>query len=90
MTQEQAISVAMNARGSFQVPLSFALQHAEKRIIQLVDNGQPGQPVVDQLPGPGPTRDVIAWVVTVGHDGSSAEFAIDDASTRVIRFRRSR
>lgn len=87
MTETEARQVALASRPAFGVSEDYAVVSAEKRIIELVENGQP---VRDELPGPGPIREVLAWVVQTGHDVVWAEFAIEDATRKVVRFRRSR
>jgi hypothetical protein len=87
MTEEQAQNIALTARSKFDVPDDFTFRRAEKRIIELVDDGQP---IRDALPSPGMVRDVVAWVVTLGFDVAEVEFAVDDATGEIVRFRRSR
>ena len=87
MTEMEARQIALASRPAFGVSQDYAAISAEKRIIELVENGQP---VRDELPRPGPVRDVVAWIVQTGHDAVWAEFAIDDATQKVVRFRRSR
>lgn len=87
MEQQEAIQSALNARRRFQVPDEFDAGVAEKRIIEIVDDGRP---VRDELPASGPVRDIIAWIVTLVHEGSSVEFAVDDKSGEIVRFHRSR
>jgi len=87
MTEEEAKNIALTARAKFEVPGDFTFRRAEKRIIELVDDGQP---VRDALPSPGKVRDVVAWIVTLGFDVAEVEFAIDDRTGDVVRFRRSR
>lgn len=87
MDQLSAIEIARASRPRFEVPPEFHAATAEKRLIEVVNDGQP---VRDALPLAGPVRDALAWVVTLSHDASTVEFAIDDASGNVLRFRRSR
>lgn len=87
MTEQQAAQIALQARPEFEVPQDFELTAAERRIIEIVENGQP---VRDELPAPGPVRDTVAWVVTLGSDVLWAEFAVEDATGLVVRIRRSR
>ncbi len=87
MTVEEVRTIALGARGQFDVSNDFTFRRAQKRIIELVDDGQPVQ---DQLPAPGRVRDGVAWVVTLGVEVAEVEFAIDDSTGKVVRFRRSR
>ena len=88
MNEQKAISIAMAARSRFGVTDTFVPRSAEKRIIELVEDGHP---VDDRMPEPGPVRDTVAWVVTL-RDGDVAEteFAVEDATEQIVRFRRSR
>jgi len=87
MTAAEAIRVAMDARPGFDVPDSFQPLTAEKRIVELVE---PTQPVRDQMPKPGRTRDVIAWVVTLGAEAAEVWFTVRDSSGDIVRFHKSR
>lgn len=87
MTEEEAIRIALGSRPAFQVSDAFVGRKAEKRIIEVVEDRQP---VRDAMPEPGPVRDVVAWVVRLWHEIVWAEFAIEDATGKVVRFRRSR
>lgn len=87
MTEAQAIQRAMDLRPQFDVPTSFKPLDAQKRYIELVGDGQK---IVTRAPAPGSVRDLIAWVVTLTHDGRTVEFAIEDATAEVVRFTPSR
>ena len=87
MTQHQAVAIAFAACPQFEVPDSCSFTGAEKRIIEIVAHGGP---VRDEAPPPGPVLDRVAWVVTFGLEAWSAEFAVDDQTGAILRFRRSR
>lgn len=85
MTAEEATSIAMKARPAWDVTPEFRPGTAERRIVEIV-KGAP----VDKLPGPGLVRDMTAWVVQLIHEEAWAEFAVEEQSREIIRFRRSR
>jgi hypothetical protein len=85
MTAAEAIDIALKARPKWEVLPEFQPGTAEKRIVEIV-KGAP----VDQMPGPGPVRDLVAWVVQLVFEDAWVEFAIEDQGGEIIRFRRSR
>ena len=87
MTAEEAIQVALKERGRFDVAAGFQAEAAEKRIIELV---APVHPVRDEMPKPGKTRDVVAWIVTLGFGPAKAWFAVEDTTGEIVRVRKSR
>ena len=87
MTADEAIKLAMDARPEFAVADSFRALSAEKRIVELVE---PIQPVRDQMPKPGRTRDAVAWVVTLGAEAAEVWVTVHDASGDIVRFHKSR
>lgn len=87
MNEPQAIEKAMESRASLGVPLAFKPMASEKRIIELVRDGQK---VATRAPSPGPVRDLVAWVVTLVHEARTVEIAIDDQTGEVVRYSPSR
>lgn len=87
MNEPQAIEKAMDARASLGVPLNFKPMAAEKRIIELVRDGQK---VTTRAPSPGPIRDLVAWVITLVHEARTVEIAVDDQTGDVVRYSPSR
>lgn len=87
INQQQAIQIALNSRQQFDLPMDFVELNSERRIIQLVN---PHLPVKDELPTAGPSIDVIAWIVTLGHDVFNAELAVEEKTGKVVRIRKSR
>ena len=87
MTADEAIKQAVRARPDFDVPHTYQAVDAEKRIIELVE---PIRPVRDEMPKPGKTRDVVAWVVTLEHEAAKVWFAVHDDNGEIVRFRKSR
>jgi len=86
MNEERAIRIATEARRAWRVPDNLALVSAQQRIIEVVE---PIRPAPEQPPGPGPVRDLIAWIVAFGSGGVAVEFSIDDATEAIVRVRRS-
>ncbi len=86
MNAREAVAVAEAAAPEFGIPDHFAAQDAELRIVELVA----GAPIVDQLPPPGPVFDRKAWVVQFAADILWVELTVDDATSRIVRVRRSR
>ena len=87
MTRDQAIRIASDARRLYDVPDSFEYWHAKYCIIEIVAGRRP---VRDEPPEPGPVADRIAWLVTFMMDPWTTEFAVDDRTGAILRFRRSR
>ena len=87
MTEDKAVEAALQARHRLELVDDYQYSSAEKRIIEIVMDGKP---VSDSLPGTGPVRDLVAWVVVLAFETSEAEIAIDDMTGQVVRFRRSR
>ena len=56
-------------------------------IIEIVAGHRPDR---DEPPEPGPVADRIAWLVTFMMDPWTTEFAVDDRTGAILRFRRSR
>lgn len=87
MNIEEASNLALQNRSRFEIPDEFTFSQGERRIIELVSDGQE---VTEQLPKPGPSKDIVAWVVILSCEGSTVEFAIDDTSRKVVRVVHSR
>ena len=87
LNENQAVALALRAASRLGVAQGFQPRAVERRIIEIAMDGQP---VMDRLPGPGPVRDVAAYLVTLGLDASEVEMAIDASNGDVVRFRRSR
>lgn len=86
MTDQDAIHIALGSRPAFEVSDEFQTPVAQKRVIELVEPHS----LRDEPPGPGPVRDLVAWVVRLHSGVLWVEFAIEDATRKVVRFRRSR
>jgi len=87
MTRDQAVFIALGARRLYGVPDSFEFWQAKYCIVEIVAGQRPDR---DQLPGPGPVVDRFAWLVTFMLDPWTVEFAVDDRTAEILRFRRSR
>jgi hypothetical protein len=87
VTREQALAAAERARLELGVETGLSLASAEQRIIRLVE-GETAR-VADVPPLPGPTYDLVAWVVTFARGASMVEVALDDATGRAVRVRRT-
>jgi hypothetical protein len=86
MTQEYAIAIASAARPQFGVPDTSRLSSTDRRIIEVVAGG----PVRDGPPQPGPVLDRVAWIVKFAMEAGAAEFAVDEQTGSIIRFRHFR
>ena len=86
MNEAEAVAIADQARSVHNVPLHFIPVAVKKKIIELVDSDQAS---VEETPGPGPVRDVVAWLVTFGESAEGAELAIDDKTGKVVRVLRT-
>ncbi len=85
MNPTDAQKIAMNARARFDISEDFNSTSVERRIVELVES--PSN--VDELPEPGPTRDIFAWVVMLASANHTAEVTIDETG-EVVRVHRSR
>lgn len=87
MTEQEAAQAALGARQQYGVPATYKVKSAEKRIVELVADNQAVQ---RELPGPGPARDVVAWVVRLGAGPGWVDFTLEDATGKVVRVLQSR
>jgi hypothetical protein len=87
MTQGQAVQVAAQARPEYGVAGDYRFTTAELCILEVVWGHMPKS---DALPPPGPVVDRVAWIVTFMMDPWTIDFAVDDATGLILRFRRSR
>lgn len=85
MTAAEATDIALKSRPKWDVPPAFQPGTAELRVVEIVKGTPP-----DQLPKPGPSRDLTAWVVRLVQEDLWAEFTIEDKGGEIVRFRRSR
>ncbi|MBN4052600.1 hypothetical protein JYT82_00645 [bacterium AH-315-K20] len=85
MNAMDAQAIAMNVRARFDISEEFTPTSVERRIVELVKS--PSN--VDELPEPGPTRDIFAWVVTLVFANHCTEITIDETG-EVVRLSRSR
>lgn len=82
MNEAEAIAIATRARLEFKVSEQFKLVSTKCKIIELVVSAAQS---VDELPEPGPSRDIIAWLVTFGESAMGVELAIDDNTGEIVR-----
>jgi hypothetical protein len=87
MTEDQAVRIALDARRLYGVPDSFQFWQARYCIIEIVVAHRPDSA---EAPQPGPVLDRVAWLVTFMMDPWTVEFAVDDRTGQILRFRRSR
>ncbi len=82
MTRDQAVAAANAAREDKLVPEGAQVGSAERHYIEL------GEGPVEK---PSPVRDVLVWLVRyVFSGGRWVELAVEDATAKVVRVRRSR
>jgi len=80
MTENEARAIAEAQREACQVPADYAIESAERRIIELLDAPPPDARV----------RDAVVWIVRFERGLGWLELAVDEKARTVVRVERGR
>jgi hypothetical protein len=81
MDETAARGAAEGAKAAAGVPADFVFESAQRRYIELAENG---------ADVPSRVRDCLAWVVRYSNDFGFRDLAIEDATGQVVRVERSK
>jgi hypothetical protein len=86
MDESTAKQIADHARPAHDVPASYALHSAQRRIIEITDGDSKVEAPVRDVH----VRDVRVWLIRFQAGAAWAELAVDEATSSVVRVQRSR